>query len=286
MYLSRVRLHDNISGTQLPLLLKDRQGYGLHRLFWDLFSEGKGDKKRRDFLFREEIASEQLGQAGRRKGMPIYYVLSKQIPMKDSPLFEVETKVYQPSLSVGERVGFKLRVNAVVSREGKRHDIVMDEQRSWLREQLNEMGVTTEGAKNVLKNRLLDRSGDAQLALWVKLIESGRYADELTQSLGRTEILDWTIKTLIEKRIQKWWISKGERLGFEVPMDDSGEPLIDAVSYRKHALPEKALSAGFNSLDLSGEVVISNVEQFKKSLFDGIGPSKAFGCGLMMIRRL
>ena len=286
MYITRVRIRESISSSQLPLLLRDRQGYGLHRLFWDLFSDGNGDNKRRDFLFREEIASEQLPQSCKRKGMPIYYVLSKQQPLTNSPLFQVETKVYQPWLSEGERVGFKLRINAVVSREGKRHDIVMDEQRMWLRGQLDEMGVDSQGVKNDLKNRLLDHSTDGQIALWKKLIESGRYANKLTQTPGRTEILDWAIKTAIEKRIQNWWISKGKRLGFEVPMDNSGEPLLDAASYRKYALPEKAVTAGFNSLDLSGEVIIRDIDQFKACLFEGIGPSKAFGCGLMMIRRL
>jgi len=286
MYLSRIRLHDNISSTQLPLLLKDRQGYGLHRLFWDLFSQGNGDTQRRDFLFREEISGEQLAQPGKRKGAPIYYVLSRQAPVKDSPLFQVETKIYQPELSEGERIGFKLRVNAVVSREKKRHDIVMDGQYCWLRQQLNEMGVASEGKKNELKNRVLDHADDTQLVLWEALIEAGRYADKLAQSLGRSEKLDWAIKTVIEARIQKWWISKGERLGFDVPIDDAGQHLLDAVAYRKHPLPEKSALASFNSLDLSGEVVIRNVDLFKQLLFEGVGPSKAFGCGLMMIRRL
>ncbi|MCF6252652.1 MAG: type I-E CRISPR-associated protein Cas6/Cse3/CasE [Methylococcaceae bacterium] len=34
-----------------------------------------------------------------------------------------------------------------------------------------------------------------------------------------------------------------------------------------------------------GTLQITDVDKFKKILFDGIGRSKAFGCGLLMIRR-
>ena len=286
MYLSRVTLRDDISTTQLPLLLRDREGYGLHRLFWDLFSDGNRNTQKRDFLFREEIEGEQSGQVSRRKGSPIYYVLSKQAPITESPLFMVESKIYRPVLSEGERVGFKLRVNAVVSREGKRHDIVMDEQRSWLHQQLKEMGVDTEGSKNELKKRVLDHAADCQLASWAEFIKTGRFSTKLSQTLGRADTLEWAIKTAVEKRIQNWWRSEGERMGFDVALDQGGEPLVDAVGYRKYPLPEKSAKASFNGLDLSGEIIIRNVDQFKNLLFDGVGPAKAFGCGLMMIRRL
>ncbi|MBL4826991.1 MAG: type I-E CRISPR-associated protein Cas6/Cse3/CasE, partial [Spongiibacteraceae bacterium] len=185
MYLSRVRLRADLGHTQLPLLLKDRQGYGLHRLFWDLFSDGRSNKQTRQFLFREEIAAEQLAKPGKRKAAPVYYVLSKQAPLRESPLFEVDSKAYQPNLSEGDHLAFTLRVNAVVSREGKRHDIVMDEQLSWLRHQLKIMHLDTGGKKSELKIRLLDHAEGTQLGQWKSVIEQGPFAQKLQQSLGR-----------------------------------------------------------------------------------------------------
>jgi CRISPR system Cascade subunit CasE len=198
----------------------------------------------------------------------------------------VETKTYQPVLSEGGRFGFKLRVNAVVSRDGKRHDIVMDEQQQWLRSQLEEMNLKSLGKKNELKNRLLDNADDSVLVSWRDLIASGPFVDKLGQTLGRQDTLDWAVKTIVEKRIQSWWCTKGERLGFEVARNIDGEFKLENTAYRKYALPEKAATAGYSSLDLSGEVVVRDVDKFRCLLFEGVGPSKAFGCGLMMIRRL
>jgi CRISPR system Cascade subunit CasE len=287
MYLSRLSLRADIARTQLSLLLKDRQGYGLHRLFWDLFGDGNGggDKQQRDFLFREEIAGEQLANPGKRKATPVYYVLSKKPPLSESPLFDVDSKEYSPKLAEGDRLTFKLRVNAVVSREGKRHDIVMDQQQSWLRQQLDCLGLEVAGRKNELKARLLDSAGDAQIGEWKTVIENGPFAKKLEQTLGRSDSMEWAIKTVVERRVQLWWKNKGERLGFEVACLDNGEPILESVAYQKHHLPEKAQQAGFNSLDLCGEVIVKNVDEFQKLLFEGTGPAKAFGCGLMLIRR-
>jgi CRISPR system Cascade subunit CasE len=41
-----------------------------------------------------------------------------------------------------------------------------------------------------------------------------------------------------------------------------------------------------NSLDLSGEVEVTDAERFTQLLTIGIGPAKAFGCGLMLVRRI
>jgi len=286
MYLSRVSLRADIATTQLSLLLKDRQGYGLHRLFWDLFSDGGSDKQQRDFLFREEIAGEQRVNSGKRRAAPIYYVLSKKPPLRESPLFDVDSKEYRPKLAEGDRLAFKLRVNAVVRREGKRHDIVMDQQQLWLRQQLQNLGIKASGEKGKLKACLLDSAGDTQVSEWKTIIERGPFAQKLEQSLGRRDSMEWAIKTVVERRVQHWWQNKGDRLGFEVACFDNGEPILESVAYQKHHLPEKGQGVGFNSLDLCGEVIVKEVDEFQKFLFEGTGPAKAFGCGLMLIRRL
>lgn len=286
MYLSRVSLRADIGSTQLPLLLRDRRGYGLHRLFWDLFSNGQADNQQRHFLFREEIASEQQVDLGKRKAAPVYYVLSSRPPVANSPLFDVDSKVYQPQLVEGDRLAFKLRVNAVVSRAGKRHDIVMDAQRIWLSQQLQVLGLDITGNKKALKTTVLDHAGDSQLNEWRTSIGSGPYAEKLESQLGRSDILEWAINTSVARRVQQWWMSKGERLGFDAACLANGEPIVSFSGYQKHPLPEKSKSAGFNSLDLSGEIIVRQVDEFKRLLFEGTGPAKAFGCGLMLIRRL
>lgn len=48
---------------------------------------------------------------------------------------------------------------------------------------------------------------------------------------------------------------------------------------------EKDRKAGYSSLDLTGKISVTDIDLFQKLLKDGIGKSKAFGCGLMMIQR-
>ncbi len=287
MYMSRVRLRPEIGATQLAHLLQDRKGYGLHRLFWGLFSDGQGNQQRREFLFREERAVEQLPRPGKRRADPVYYVLSRVEPAANA-LFEVEAKPYHPNLAVGDRLAFKLRVNAVVTRNGKRHDIVMDAQSGWLNSQLESLGLPSDGKKQARKRQLLDHAGDKQLEQWRAVIDAGIYRQKLDQQLGRAALLEWSIKTVEADRVREWWERQGrERHGFTIAQhSEHGEPLFEYAAYLNHPIPEKGKMAGFSSLDLTGEVVVTDADRFTHLLMEGIGPAKAFGCGLLLVRRL
>jgi CRISPR system Cascade subunit CasE len=39
-------------------------------------------------------------------------------------------------------------------------------------------------------------------------------------------------------------------------------------------------------LDFEGRLKIVDADRFKQALFEGIGSAKAFGCGLMLVRRI
>ncbi len=42
----------------------------------------------------------------------------------------------------------------------------------------------------------------------------------------------------------------------------------------------------FSTLDFEGILTVENTNEFTRMLFAGIGPAKAFGCGLMLVRRI
>jgi CRISPR system Cascade subunit CasE len=42
----------------------------------------------------------------------------------------------------------------------------------------------------------------------------------------------------------------------------------------------------FSAVDFSGELLVTNPELFHLALFNGIGNAQAFGCGLLLVRRL
>lgn len=89
-------------------------GYTLHQAVWDLFADSLD--RRRDFLYRLEF----LGR------MPLVYTVSSRAPNDTKGLWRIETKGYSPKIEPGMKLGFSVRVNPTVKRDGKRHDVVMD----------------------------------------------------------------------------------------------------------------------------------------------------------------
>jgi CRISPR system Cascade subunit CasE len=127
MFLSRARLKSDSSAQALAkVLLPDDPGaraYATHRLAWSLF-EGDADDQR-DFLYRTDSPDP------RRGAQTQLTVLSRREPNKGNPLFDVESKRFEPSLREGDQLGFALRANATRTRKtingrSLRVDVVMD----------------------------------------------------------------------------------------------------------------------------------------------------------------
>lgn len=286
MYFSRVRLRPEIlKSSQLNRVLESNV-YGAHRLLWDLFSA-----QQRSYLFREEIAREQLSELSHARGESIYYLVSKDKPVEpENLLFVIEAKAYQPQLSVGQWLHFECRVNPVVTRNDKKHDVVMDAQLVFLKALIKKFSLETElrskPKKQDYKKLLLAKGGEPLNQYLQDLLDADiRYAERLQHISTIANKLEWAIKEQIDSVIENWWKRQGERCGFQLMFDDNGLSKFQNSAYHWHALPEKGKQAGFSSVDLVGELQITDVEKFATALFNGIGRSKAFGCGLLMIRR-
>jgi CRISPR system Cascade subunit CasE len=60
---------------------------------------------------------------------------------------------------------------------------------------------------------------------------------------------------------------------------------LDASAYQQHLLRKKGnTNIRFSSIDFAGNLTVTDPEKFKQVLFSGIGPAKAFGCGLMLVK--
>lgn len=292
MYFSRVRIRSGISElSELAGILKN-DNYGVHRLLWRLFP----GQEQRTFLYREEIAREQLGPSPSVRGEPVYYLVSQIEPVADeNSLFKVESKDYSPQLVVGQRLAFDCRVNPVVARQGKKHDVVMDAQLQFLLSLLKAHGLETllsaKPDKGEYKKLLLTNGGDALDRDLTELLAADlRYAERLSQISSLTDKLEWAIKAGVDQSLEIWMKKQGERCGFALMTDDNGLTQLQNSAYTWHGLPQKATKkgekAGFSSVDFTGELQITDPEKFRQTLFQGMGRSKAFGCGLLMVRRV
>ncbi len=288
MYLSRIRIQPEIfKSTQLAKLLQD-SSYNIHRLLWDLFS----NEKQRNFLYREEIAREQLGiQAGVR-GEPIYYVVSSTKPSSENPFFQVEAREYQPKLQNGDGLRFELRANPVITRNGKKHDVVMDAQRTFLTSLCEELNLQSRLSfapkKQEFKKVLLTHGGDAlDERLTTLLKDDFRYAERLRKSMQLHNKIEWSIKAIVDDALEKWMIRQGQNHGFSLSKDDNNQCKLQNSAYRWHSIKaDKGIKSGFSSVDFTGNLEVTDVDKFTKALFGGIGRAKAFGCGLMLVRRI
>jgi len=315
MYFSRIRIRPEIfKTTQLAKVLSD-SSYNMHRLLWDLFP----DEKQRNFLYREEIAREQLGTQAGVRGEPIYYVVSETRPFSENQFFQVETKNYQPKLQNGDRVSFELRANPVVTEKVERenperflkernrrnvanktkltkkrvrHDVVMDSQIALLTSLCAELNLqsrlSSTPKKQECKKVLLTLGGLAlDERLTAILEEDFRYSECLQQSMQLHSKLEWTIKAIVDDALEKWMIRQGERNGFLLTKDDRNQYKLQNSAYRWHSIKaDKGIKSGFSSVDFLGDLEITDVDMFTRALFRGIGRAKAFGCGLMLVRRL
>lgn len=117
MFLSKVTLQSSAQASLELAKLASNGVYSSHQLLWTLFKEAQV----REFLYREE-----MGPAGK----PEFFVLSSTMPVADKTVLSVQSKAFQPQLSSGQRLGFKLRVNPTVcitdsQGKSKRHDVLM-----------------------------------------------------------------------------------------------------------------------------------------------------------------
>lgn len=82
--------------------------------------------------------------------------------------------------------------------------------------------------------------------------------------------------------IIKWLADRSEKAGFSIKPE---ELRIDA--YQQHrALKKSTMPLQYSTVDYSGILTVTDVERFKSTLMNGLGRAKAFGCGLMLVKKV
>ena len=85
-----------------------------------------------------------------------------------------------------------------------------------------------------------------------------------------------------EDRVRQWLITRAEPLGFSIE-----DQQIHVDGYFQHQFyRRKGRPIRFSSINYDGILTVVNPERLLRTLFEGIGRSRAFGCGLMLVRRV
>lgn len=186
--------------------------------------------------------------------VPRFYVVSQRPPTAFSEAWQVQSRIYDPQLQEGQRLSFQLRANPVITKKSKdgksqRHDVVMQ-----------------------AKKQLLAEHGLSKEAKWAD------WEDESNKPL---------LYELVQKHCAEWIDGVAKRNGFEIALTDEDESQrkLQVDAYEQSKADKRDHNIRFSAVDFSGELLVTNPELFLPALFNGIGHAKAFGCGLLLVRR-
>lgn len=179
-----------------------------------------------------------------------FMILSAREP-QGSRLFEpLESKPFAPVLTAGDRLAFILRVNATKDRRsGPQDDVAPGTRRKPSKDRRVDI------VMHAMKERGLEKGTDGP-------------ESRAARRMDVAEDAAWL-----------WLAGQGERRGFSVV----GLTVEDYRVVRLNRRSGKA--ATFGVLDLRGVLTVRDPIIFTDALVSGFGRAKAYGCGLMLVRR-
>lgn len=254
MYFSLIRLRRDLTPREIVSLGRS-DGYKLHKMVWDIFSDGP-DRKR-DFLYRFE----------RITGLPTYYTVSEREPNDPTELWEINTKPYVPKLSQGDRLAFKLRVNPIQSAKMER---TAEELEIWHK---------SRAERGLIPSKSMEK-GWTEKVIRHDVVMEAKTKIDFKNLPGEQRP---HVAKLIQDAGLEWLTSREKEYGFTVVQTGTR-----ADGYCQHRLfkGKSAKPTKFSTLEFDGVLTVTDPNIFvEKCLFQGIGPAKGFGCGLMLVRR-
>lgn len=202
-----------------------------------------------DLLPKDESAERDFLYRREEGGaLPFYYLLSSREPVVEVDFLHCATRPYAPLLQAGDVLQFSLRANAVKTllHEGARR-------RDTDAKQRKRRGIVEAKAQHYHERfpNPDDRPSTAQICH-----EAG----------------------------QEWLVAQGEKGGFQVNLDALR---VENQQFHELRKPHDPNVRQFASLDFRGELQVTDAEVFTRDvLFKGLGRSKAFGCGLLLVKRV
>ena len=106
----------------------------------------------------------------------------------------------------------------------------------------------------------------------------------LLQARGLTRWRDWVDDDkpasyeIVRASCCQWLHKRAERLGFSID-----EASLSVEAYQQHR--GKGQELRFSTVDFVGTLTVLAPEAMLQTLYTGIGHAKAFGCGLLLVRR-
>ena len=181
----------------------------------------------------------------RADGRGRFYVLSHRMPVQSDLFLPLRSTEFAPAIASGDRLAFALRANATKDR----------------RVQPDERGRYRNRRVDLVMHGLHSIPGQSVLGADLASERPGR----------RMKVADSVAAT--------WLTALGRKSGFDVE-----HVQVEDYSVRK-LRRNKGPQITFGVLDIQGILAVSQSNRFLAALSRGFGRARAFGCGLMLIRR-
>lgn len=123
----------------------------------------------------------------------------------------------------------------------------------------------------VVSHMIKDRKRSQKHDVWADAKKRGK-----TAGLSGADLSGF-----VEKESRSWLISRAEKNGFSLEED---RVVLEGYQNHRFRKAARGREIKYGSIDFKGILSVTDTQLFKETLFYGIGRSKAFGCGLMMVK--
>jgi CRISPR system Cascade subunit CasE len=175
-----------------------------------------------------------------------FFLLSNRAPEDRHNLFEIDPpKEFAPQLRAGDALRFSLRANATVARKPQ-----------------SATGERTRG-----------KPSDVVMDALYRLPKGRERAEARRDAISAAG--------------HAWLSARGAKNGFRLLEVDaqSGASVSCVTGYRVMRLDDRNERMHIGILDYDGVLVVEDPSRFTDAIAQGFGRAKAFGCGLMLVRR-
>jgi CRISPR system Cascade subunit CasE len=248
MIFSRITLKDDLEAKELFNAIC-RDEYKIHQHLWALFSISKDQE--RDFLYRKDETSK----------WPKFYAVAPREPKDESGLWNIESHSYNPKLKKGQRLSFSLLANPIVSKLSEK--VRANSKKHW--KKVIRCDVVMDAKKKMEKEN--------------KKYLNEKYWGDLLNDVGYEWLLS---RKPVTKSVIGQKDEKAEDYGFAIKPKE-----VKVDSYRQMQFYKSGSDKPIkiSTLQFSGILTVTDPKIFvENALFRGIGPAKAFGCGLMLVK--
>lgn len=205
------------------------------------------DAPQRAFLFRQSS-----DPALQRRGIGEFLLLADRPPKTDHP-FKLETRRYQPALEVDDRLHFSLRAEVLASGAPRPPDSTSSPAR---------------------------KRGERFDPLWRALQQVPSEQRAALRRLWLYGDSDPSGVTIPARLLSDWLAPKLARLGLALDLEQSRSEGYDTVTLTG---AERKIS--YSYADFQGLVRVLDPALAMQAALQGVGHGKAFGCGLLLLRR-